>query len=283
MSSICITRLKNDCVLFGQLPSAIEQTLGEDIDPSVEDVLSQGSLISSQILQGSQSAFVMVPFPLAVNDVHRYHRDLAEDVFSVIKENPLKRIIHLSRLGAHRPDKTGPILGCYEMERQLNWLREPSLLHLRCGFFPDEVIDHLFLLPEEGRVMSLLSPTTPVPVSDPGLVGRYITSSLEITAKTGQFIEQPGPAVFFTVEKMLKYLVDSKGEQVNYRQLSPGEAMQLYIQKGYGRGAAQCWCELFQQLNMDHSLLCAASGVSEQSAGFAELFGKILSRVRMKK
>ena len=278
MSATGFTKFTKDVFLFGQLPSAIEQLLCKGSDPHSEYASSQDSLISSQLEQESQSALVNIPFPLAVDDVSHYHRNQAENVFSASKNSPLKRIIHVSRLGAHRPDKTGPILGCYEMERQLNWLRDPSLLHLRCGFFPDEVIDHLFLVPENGSIVSLLSPTTPVPVADPGKISQYIFSALEIPAKTGKFIEQPEPAVFFTIEKMLKCLVDSKGEQVNYRQLSPREAIQFYTQKGYGRGAAQCWCELFQELNMDHRLLYDASGISRQSASFDELFGKILSQ-----
>ena len=278
ISSNYATRLNKDIVLFGQLPSAIAQLLCETIEPPAEDASSRDNQTGSQIFQGSPAAVVSVPFPAAVNDLQRYHRSLVDHVFSLIKEVTVKSVIHLSRLGAHRPDKTGPILGCYEMERHLNWLRNPSLLHLRCGFFPDEVIKHLFLLPEEGRIMSLLSPTTPIPVSDPGAIARYVTAFSKTSARTGKFVEQPEPALFFTVEKMMEYLMDSTGEQLNYQQLSAGEAIQLYLQRGYGQGMALYWCELFDHLNMDQNLLYKKSSTIGDSAAFADLFGKVLSR-----
>lgn len=282
MSAPDFTRHTKDVVFFGQLPSAIEQLFSKGIDPPAKDCSNQDLLISSQIPEESQSLLVNVPFPLAVKDVTHYHRSLADTVFSVIKDNPLEYIIHLSRLGAHRPDKTGPIQGCYEMERQLNWLGEPSLLHLRCGFFPEEVLEHIFLLPKEGKMMSLLSPQAPVAVSDPGSISRQLLATLKSPVKAGKFVKQPEPAVFFTIENMLEYLLDTMGEQLDYRQLSLREATQLYMQRGYGPSVAQCWSELFQHLNEDHNLLYDGSSGSGDSASFAELFGKILSEQQMK-
>ena len=118
----------------------------------------------SHLFRNAEAALIMVPFPRHIKEFNVFQRRVVESLFDSIKGSSLKYIIHVSCIGAHRPDKTGPILGNYDLERRLNWLKDINIVHLRPSFFMEGLFDFLSFDREilkkinhmDGKVKSLI-------------------------------------------------------------------------------------------------------------------------------
>ena len=88
--------------------------------------------------QGADSAYLMIPFAMGVEDLHQFERQIASRIVEAITRSGVSRVVLLSGLNAHL--KMGTSLGAAEMEERLDELGLPELIHLRAGFFNENFI-----------------------------------------------------------------------------------------------------------------------------------------------
>ncbi len=84
---------------------------------------------------GADAVYVMVPPNLTVPDIRAYYRKIGGNYAQAIQQSGVKRIVHLSSMGAHLDKGTGLILGSHDVEGILNELSNVAITHLRPGYF----------------------------------------------------------------------------------------------------------------------------------------------------
>jgi uncharacterized protein YbjT (DUF2867 family) len=89
----------------------------------------------SATFTGADAAYVMVPPDFTVPDSIAYYRNTGNTYAQAIQRAGLKRVVHLSSIGAHLEQGTGIILGSHEIEGILNKLSGVAVTHLRPGYF----------------------------------------------------------------------------------------------------------------------------------------------------
>lgn len=87
---------------------------------------------------GADSAYVMIPFDVQAQDLHRFERDIGGRLAEAISASGVRRVVLLSGLNAHL--KMGTSLGAAEMEDRLEALGLDELVHLRAGFFIENFV-----------------------------------------------------------------------------------------------------------------------------------------------
>jgi uncharacterized protein YbjT (DUF2867 family) len=209
----------------------------------------------SDLFRNAEAALIMVPFPRHITEFNAFQRRVVESLFDSIKGSSLKYIIHLSCLGAHRPDKTGPILGNYDLERRLNWLKDIHIVHLRPSFFMEGFFDFLSIEREKGIISSPLSPHTPLPLISAENVAQAAAGFLFKLSFRGQSIHQlPGPPAL-SMDRIVNIIGDViNHRKLKYEQIDYEKARDGLIGKGYSEEWIESWMSCFKYMNEEKNL-----------------------------
>ncbi|MBE8965723.1 NAD(P)H-binding protein [Nostocales cyanobacterium LEGE 12452] len=96
---------------------------------SLEDV---DFLVST--FTGADAVYAMVPPNYTVPDSREYYRRTGSNYAQAIQRSGVKRVVHLSSMGANLDKGTGFILGSHDVEGILNELSDVAITHLRPGY-----------------------------------------------------------------------------------------------------------------------------------------------------
>src|SRR4029077_4724708 len=74
----------------------------------------------TRAFQGAKAVFLMIPPDYKAEDFRQYQNRVSETYEKALKATGVRYVVNLSSLGAHRPDKLGPINGLHDHEQRLN-------------------------------------------------------------------------------------------------------------------------------------------------------------------
>ena len=92
----------------------------------------------------------MIPPDYTAKNFRQYQNEIGDCIAAAIEKSGVTRVVSLSSLGAHLPDKTGPIKGLYDQEQRLNQLDAVHILHLRPTFFMENTLMNIEMIKNMG-------------------------------------------------------------------------------------------------------------------------------------
>jgi uncharacterized protein YbjT (DUF2867 family) len=117
----------------------------EPVVGSVED-----RAFLTQAFAGAQAVFAMIPPNAAAHDVRAYQRRIAEAYAGALAAAGVSYAVSLSSIGADLPEGNGPIAGLHELEQKLNDVPKLATVHLRAGFFMENLLGSIPLVKGQG-------------------------------------------------------------------------------------------------------------------------------------
>jgi uncharacterized protein YbjT (DUF2867 family) len=156
---------------------------------SVVDLLDRTKV--SELLRGVAGAYVMLPPRVDSEDLLASARALCDALAGALAEAGVPHVVFLSSVGAHLPDKTGPILSNRYGEQVLRQAT-PALSALRPPYFMENWAEALAGL-SEGRLASLLALDHVIPMIATEDIGRAAAALLLEGPRGHQVIELSGP------------------------------------------------------------------------------------------
>ena len=100
----------------------------------------------AQAFTGSDAVFAMIPPDYTVENFRQYSNDIGQSIATAIQTAGVTHVVNLSSLGAHLPDKNGPVKGLYDQEQRLNQLDAVHVLHLRPTFFMENLLMNIEMI-----------------------------------------------------------------------------------------------------------------------------------------
>lgn len=101
----------------------------------------------------ADAAYVMTPTNYFItNDPREYYATLGSYYVQAIRQSGIKRIVHLSSMGAHLDKGTGVILGAHDVEIMLGELPDISVTHLRPGYFYYNLYNYIPMIKGAGFI-----------------------------------------------------------------------------------------------------------------------------------
>jgi uncharacterized protein YbjT (DUF2867 family) len=119
---------------------------------------------TARAFQGAAAVFTLIPPKYDAPDFRSYYNHVSEVYASAIRAAGVTHVVNLSSLGAHLPDKTGPIKGLYDHEQRLNRLAGVNILHLRPAYFMENQFFSLGLIKSQGINGSPIQPEVTFPM-----------------------------------------------------------------------------------------------------------------------
>jgi len=142
----------------------------------VADVGEAGAL--REAFAGATGAWVLIPPNLATDDFRAWQRRVTAAIATAVRESGLQRVALLSSVGAQHPAGTGPIVGLHELEEALCALPGVDVLAVRAGYFFENFLMNVGLVKAKGVNGGAIAPDVPLPMVEPGDVGRYAAARL---------------------------------------------------------------------------------------------------------
>ncbi|WP_455379428.1 NmrA family NAD(P)-binding protein [Petrachloros mirabilis] len=99
---------------------------------------------------GATAVYTMIPPNYGVADLRAYHRRIAESLATALEQAQVPSVVNLSSLGAQLADGAGPISGLHDVEQRLNRLPNSHVLHLRPGYFMENLLWNRDLIATQG-------------------------------------------------------------------------------------------------------------------------------------
>ena len=89
----------------------------------------------TRIFTGADAVYAMVPPNFAAPDSRAYYQKIGKAYAQAIQQSGVKRVVHLSSIGAELDRGTGFILGSHDVEDILDELSGLNITHLRAAYF----------------------------------------------------------------------------------------------------------------------------------------------------
>src|ERR1700747_1298653 len=88
---------------------------------------------------GASAVYLVLPEDISQQDL-RAHQERVSGCYAAAVTNARVRfVVNLSSIGAQHSQNTGPIVGLHNQEQKLNRVAGLNVLHLRCGYFMENL------------------------------------------------------------------------------------------------------------------------------------------------
>ncbi len=114
---------------------------------SVEDVS-----FLTQTFIGADAVYTMVPPNFGAANWKNYIAGIGENYARAIRNSKVRNVVNLSSIGAHMDDGCGPVSGLHYVEQSLNSLEGVNVLHLRPGFFYNNLLSNVGMAKNMGII-----------------------------------------------------------------------------------------------------------------------------------
>ncbi len=98
----------------------------------------------------TDAVFTLIPPNLKAEKFLDYADKIGESIARALEIAGVNFVVNLSSTGAELPKGTGPIVGLNHMEERLNKVKGLKVLHIRAGFFMENLMSNIDLIRSKG-------------------------------------------------------------------------------------------------------------------------------------
>jgi uncharacterized protein YbjT (DUF2867 family) len=101
----------------------------------------------TRAFSGAEAVFTLIPPNLQVENLHAYQGMIADSIARAVRDSGVKYVVNLSSIGADLAEGTGPVLGLRYLEEKLNMIPGIHVVHLRAGYFMENLYGSIAGIP----------------------------------------------------------------------------------------------------------------------------------------
>ena len=204
-------------------------------------------------LAGIEGLFSLTP-PDVTSDNYRAYQDRVSDaVATAIEEAGVKYVVTLSSFGADKVGKTGPVAGLHAMEERFADIAEINVLHLRAGYFMENVLPQAEIIRNFGMMAGPLRSDLSLPLIATKDIGEAAAEALLHFNFDGQHAKELQGQRDVSYAEIARIVGTAiRRPALAYIQLPAEQVMMAMTQMGTSRNFAGLICEMADALNNGH-------------------------------
>jgi uncharacterized protein YbjT (DUF2867 family) len=148
--------------VIGRSAERLQSLVGKGAEAFVGSVTDGSAMLRA--FQGAQAVYALIPADYAAENFRAYQNEVGKTYASALRQAGVSFVVNLSSVGAHLPDGAGPISALHDVEQQLNQLHGVNVLHLRPGFFMENLFINLDLIRNQNINGTPLRGDLPMPM-----------------------------------------------------------------------------------------------------------------------
>ncbi|MGA8409821.1 MAG: NmrA family NAD(P)-binding protein [Candidatus Acidiferrales bacterium] len=124
--------------VVGRDAKKLESLVQKGAEAFIGDVADAASM--TKAFDGATAAYLLVPEDISQEDLRAYQERVSDCYAAAIANARVPYVVSLSSIGAQHAEKTGPIVGLHNLEQKLNRIPGLNVLHLRPGYFMENLL-----------------------------------------------------------------------------------------------------------------------------------------------
>lgn len=195
------------------------------------------------------AAFVMIPPDYRTDSVANHYRKMSESICKAVQEANLHYVVNLSSFGAEHAMGTGPIQYLHDHENRLNKIESCNVLHLRPGFFMENLLNFVQTIRQNKMIMASLQADLPIPMVATLDIARVATEHLvgrSFSGKNVRSVLGPRDVSMAEVCVLLSRILE---QRISYQQLSDRDCEKILMQTGLSAQVAREFVEMYRAFN----------------------------------
>ncbi len=229
--------------------------------------------------EGADALFWLAPANHASAHPCGDFRRLAENAAGAIYANRIKRVVHISSVGAHRSEKLGLIVGLHDAEETLNEAHGAAT-HLRVGYLMENYLAAIDSIRRHGRIYLPVSGFVRVPLIAAADVAEVAAGILTDDTWAGiphRAFELHGPADV-SFDESAAIIGEVLGREVRHEQISPDRAREVLSGIGWADRCVDQWLEIYAGIQSGwYSRLQPRSDASRTPTTFKRFIQNVLA------
>jgi len=199
--------------------------------------------------QGVDALFWATPPGYGSDNVREFQNRVGTVAANAIQTNNIARVVNLSSIGADLESGNGPIGGLHDVEGLLN-KTACNVLHLRPGFFFENLLWQLDSIRKWGRISLPLSASTRYPMLATRDIGRVAATRLTSTGWTGQIVQELHGPVDLNFREVAEILTEALGRKIVYIKCDREEMRDIMLKNALSENAADLMLELYEAVDV---------------------------------
>ena len=207
----------------------------------------------TRAFQGAEAVYVMIPPDVTAPNFHEHQNAIVESIARALESSGVKYAVSLSSIGADKAGGTGPVAGLHRMEERLNRVSGLNVIHLRCGYFMENLLPQVEAIQKTGKLFGTLRPDLPLPMIATRDIGDAAAQALRrLTFTSHQTRELLGYGD--VTMNMAAALIGREigNPELKYEQVSDDQMRSMLAQTGMSENFAGELIEMFGALNSGH-------------------------------
>ncbi|HEV2424425.1 MAG TPA: NmrA family NAD(P)-binding protein [Terriglobia bacterium] len=206
----------------------------------------------TRAFEGATGVYALIPPNIGTADVRAYQERVTDALASALRQASVPRAVTLSSIGADKSEKVGPVVGLHNLERKLNAIERLNVVHLRAGYFMENLLPQVDVIRNFGMVggpvkADLLLPM--IATRDIGAVAAGLLKSGFTGKQTRELLGQRD--VNYTEVASVIGRAIGKPE-LRYVQLPAQQLKPALMQMGMSSNMADLLLEMAEALNNGH-------------------------------
>jgi uncharacterized protein YbjT (DUF2867 family) len=234
--------------VVGRDVQKLEPLVDRGAEPFIGDMTDSDAL--TRAFTGAEAVYAMIP-PNPTSDNYRAYQDsVTEAVATAIEATGMKYVVTLSSVGADKPEKTGPVVGLHYMESRFADIAEINVLHLRAGYFMENVLPQAAVIRQFGMMAGPLRADLPLPMIASKDIGAAAADALLHFNFSGQSPQELLGQRDVTYAEVARIVGTAIGRSaLAYVQMGAEQMILAMTQMGMSRNFASLICEMADALN----------------------------------
>jgi len=232
----------------GRSPEKLQSLVEKGAEAFVGSVTDSSAMLRA--FQGAQAVYVMIPPSYTAQDFRAYQNEVGSAYSSAIRQAGVPFVVNLSSVGAQLSQGAGPISGLYDVEQQLSQLNGVNIIHLRPGFFMENLLFNLDLIRNQNIVGTPLRGDLPIPMiatRDIAEVAAQLLLSLDFSGPSSKELLGQRDISMNEATRIIGKAIGKEG--LAYVQFPYQQAEQAMMAMGLSQDVARSLNEMDQALN----------------------------------
>lgn len=211
-------------------------------------------------------------------DFREFQSGLIRALIQPISKSGLKYAVTLSSWGADVNAGSGPVAGLRDMELAFNKLPDLNVLHLRAGYFMENMLGYIPSIIQFGKVFGPFDPHIKLPFIATRDIGDYAVKALMNLDFEGKVIQELHGERDLTIAEAVSIIGNAIGKpDLEYERISNHDFAKTLLDSGVSESVAGLMGEVVTGINSRHIKMSGRRTVDNTTAtSFEEFVNNIL-------
>jgi uncharacterized protein YbjT (DUF2867 family) len=234
--------------VVGRDANKLSPLVSQGAEAVTADVTDPAAL--TQVLGGAEAVYALIPPNMQTNDFRVYQDQVTGATATALEDAHIKHAVMLSSIGADKPDKTGPVVGLHLLEERLNQIANLNVLHLRAGYFMENLLPQIGIIQNFGTMAGPLRADLQLPLIATQDIGEFAANALLDLNFSGKETQELLGQRDISYQELARIVGNAIGKPaLAYAQLPSQQVIQAMSSMGISTNVATLLCEMSESLN----------------------------------